>query len=125
MYVGKYGYDGEGVHSVLASLIFRSPFAKNLPFIDVYILNHAKLRLKLKAILEKNGIEFSENMFQQNTLTKAYIYFRHDYAHYILTHHEGKFIRKIPKHRKITDKDITKAQLEEEFGFHLELNSIK
>lgn len=118
-------FNGTGHHSILQSLILKSSFAKTLPFINMYSLNHTKIKLKLKELLEKNGIDFAENMFQQNTLTKAYIYFRHDSSHRILTHNGGKPVLRIPNSKKITGENITKAQLEEEFGFHLELNSIK
>ena len=125
LYVYDLKWSGIGHHSILQSLILKSSFAKPLPHIGIYLFMHDQFKPKYKEVIEKNGLEFSENMFQQNLSTKAYIYFRHQFSHYILTHNEGKPIIKIPNRRKITDKDITKKQLKEEFGFHLPLNSIK
>ena len=118
-------YKKIGYHSVLGSVILKSSFAKNLPFIGAYTYNHGEIKRLMKIFLEKNGIAFSERMFQQNTSTKAIIYFRHDFAHWILTHHDGKPITTLPDHPHLTTKDITKKQLAEEFGFHLKLNSIE
>lgn len=114
-----------GHHSILQSLIWKSSFAKNLPFFGVYGGNHGKIKLRIKEFLEKNGLEFSENMFQQNVSDMAYIYFRHEDSHWILTHNDGKPNIKAPNRSCLTTKDITKKQLEEEFGFHLKLNSIE
>lgn len=119
-------YKKIGWHSVLGSLILKSSFAKKMPFIGIYgfASNHGEIKLILKNFLEKNGIDFSETMFQQNTSTKALIYFRGEYSHYILTKYSQpptKPLNRMP----LTTEDITKKQLEEEFGFNLELNSIK
>lgn len=109
---------------ILQSLILKSSFAKKIPFIGAYFYDHTKIKLGLKEFLEKNGLEFSESMFQQNLSTKAYIYFRHEFSHYILTHNAGKPIIKIPKRPKVTD--ITAKHLKSEFGFvGYELKSIK
>lgn len=122
MYVSMKGI---GHNSILSSLIFKSSFAKKLPFISAYTCNHAKIKLELKDFLEKNGIEFSENMFQQNNSAKAFIYFRHEFSHLQLTRNAGDSTFKIPNKSPLTTKDITRAQLKSEFGFEYELKSIK
>lgn len=119
-------YKKIGWHSVLGSLILKSSFAKKIPFIGIYgfASNHGAIKLTVKEFLEKNGIEFSESMFQQNTSTKALIYFRGEYSHYILTKYSKPPTKPLNK-KPLTTEDITKKQLEEEFGFRLKLNSIK
>lgn len=120
-------YGKIGWHGVLGSLILESSFAKKMPFIGIYgfASNHGRIKLIIKEFLEKKKVEFSESMFQQNVTTNALIYFRHDSSHQFLTKNAGNPQLKIPKRPPLTGKDITKKQLEEEFGFHWELNSIK
>lgn len=117
-------YKGIGYHSILASLILKSSFAKTVPFIGIWSFSHGEVKSAIENFLEKNGLEFSENMFQQNTTMNAFIYFKHEFSHFILTKY-GKPIE-APKHRKsLTTADITKKTLEDDFGFHHELNSIE
>lgn len=116
-------YKKVGHHSILGSMILKSTFAKKLPFIGVYSFNHTKVKIGIKGFLEKNGLEFSENMFQQNISTSAFIYFRGDFSHCELANLPGEFERL--KKAKPTNDKLTKKQLAEEFGFHLKLNSIK
>lgn len=113
--------------AILQSVILKSSFAKNLPFISVFGNNftHHDIKSKLKELLEQNGVMFSENMFQQNTTINAFIYFRSEWSREHTTHHGNNSQLKLPKNRKIIVADITKKQLEEEFGFFHELNSIK
>ena len=63
-------------------------------------------------------------MFKENHTAYAYIYFRHDFSQEQLAVHGGKPF-KFDEKKKLTAEKITKKQLEEEFGFHLELKSIK
>ena len=122
LYAG--GWGGQvGHHSMLQSIILKSSVAKTLPFIGIYNFMHDRLKPMLKDFLEKNGIEFSERMFQKNIYDIAYIYFRHESSHSIAIRNFD--IKQTPKQRKITNKDITKKQLRDEFGFTLELKSIK
>ena len=111
--------------SPFVSFILKSSFAKNFPYIGVTGFNHAKIRESLKIFLEKNGLEFSADMYQNNLSANAFIFFRHDAT----STNKGKayteppsFIKKL---KALTDKDITKKQLEEEFGFFYDLDSIK
>ena len=124
LYYQYNAWEGAGHHSILQSLILKSSFAKDLPFIGSYGYNHGKVKAVVKEFLEKNGITFSENMFQQNTSMRAYIYFRHEFAHWQLTQ-AGTSQIKVPNRPPLTSKDITKEQLADEFGFHLKLNSIE
>ena len=104
-------YKGRGHFSAFQSLILKSEFAKKRPFTGVYV-NHVVFKGLIERSVNKN--EFVESMFQQNTSTNAFIYFRHDTA----------WSNYKPGGNVITD--ITKKQLEEEFGFAgYELNSIK
>lgn len=117
-------WKGAGHHSVLQSLILKSSFAKNLPFLSIYN-PHPTIKTCLKNFLNDNGLEFSENMFQQNTSTTAYIYFRHELSldQFVKASHNPI---EPPKNQKaLTSADITKKQLAEKFGFHLKLNSIE
>lgn len=117
-------FNGMGHHSMLQSLILKSSFAKNLPFIGIHSFVHTKFKPGMKEFLEKNGVAFSEDMFQQNASTNAFIYFRHKFSHNNLVTDPGH-LDKFSKRRKITNEDITKEQLADEFGFHYELNSIE
>ena len=108
---------------IFQSLIMKSSYAKNLPPVFVFDIGHNTFKLGLKRILEKNSIEFSENMFQQNTTTNAYIYFKHEFSAVQLIRLNGTPL--VPPKTSLTTKDITKKQLEEEFGFFYELKSIK
>ena len=114
---------GTGHNGILQSLILKSSAVKEMPLIIVTKFFHDIFKTMLQEFLEKNGFEFSESMFQQNTSDNAYIYFRHDLSHWISYH--NKWPLKMPEKEKLTTADITKKQLEDEFGFHLELNSIK
>lgn len=114
---------GDGHKSVFQSLILKSSFAKDLPCFTVENFNHDATKAELKKFLAKNNVEFSESMFQQNNQTNAYIYVKHEFSYMTLVRQSGKI--KIPDKVPLTTKDITKKQLEEEFGFYLELNSIK
>ena len=106
-------YKGRGHFSAFQSLILKSEFAKRHSFVSVFT-NHTKLKDKIERFIDKNGEVFSESMFQQNISTNAFIYFRHDTA----------WSNYKPGGNVITD--ITKKQLEEEFGFAgYELKSIK
>ena len=110
---------------IFQSLIMKSSFAKNLPFASAYLGGHHKIKLALKSFLEKNGVEFSENMFQQNTSTNAYIYYRHEFSTDVLAA-KRDVVKLIEKRNLAIVEDVTKKQLEEEFGFAgYELNSIK
>ena len=115
---------GLGHIAILQSMIFKSSVTKNLPFIGPYSMDHVKVKPVLKSFLTRHKIDFSEDMFQQNTSTNAYIYFRHEFSHYNLVINAGNPEFKLPKCPKLTTKDITKKYLEEEFGFHGELKSI-
>ena len=118
-------YDGIGHLGALQSLILKSSFAKNLPFIGIFNLVHTRLKTGIQDFVEKNGVEFSENMFQQNTSKVAYIYFKTEFSREHLVK-KGTTKFKVPKYKKpLTTEDITKKQLEEEFGFYYEVNSIK
>lgn len=118
-------YKDLGHYGVLQSVILKSAFAKTIPFVGVYDFNHAKIKIRLKTFLEKNGVQFAERMFQRNTSVNAFIYIRHEFSHYILTNNAGKPVLKLPKEKPLTTADITKEQLAAEFGFHGELNSIE
>ncbi|MBD3879682.1 MAG: hypothetical protein SR1Q5_08415 [Quinella sp. 1Q5] len=117
---------GNGHLGIAQSLILKSSFAKQNPVFRLSVENfdHHILKTELKRFLEHNGVEFSENMFQQNTTTLAYIYFRHENAHAIRTNNRD-ITQMYQDRKKLTVKDITKKQLAEEFGFHLPLKSIK
>ncbi len=120
-----FSYWGGGGHlTILQSLILKSSFAKNLPFIVIDNFNHTKIKLSLKEFLEKNSVEFSENMFQQNISTDAYIYFRHEFSQQQLIVHPGKSFN-VSKLKLLSTADITKKELEEKFGFFHELKSIE
>ncbi len=120
--LGSWG--GNGHMSPFQSLILKSSFAKELPLFSVENFNHHVMKLDMKNFLENIGVEFSDSMFQQNTTTLTFIYFRHALAHAILVNNRD-IVHMYQGRRKLTTKDITKKQLEEEFGFHQELNLIK
>lgn len=128
LYTRKYRYKGIGHIAILQSLILKSSFAKNLPFIGIHAkFSHIRIKEGIKSFLEENNMEFSESMFQQNTSTKAYIYFRHEFSHSRLTRSDNSKVN-VPKAKPkpVTNKnDITKKQLEEEFAFFYDLKSIK
>lgn len=108
---------------MLQSLILKSSFAKKIPPIMIGI-NHSKIKILLKEFLEKNGIEFTEKMFQQNTSKNAFIYFRHEYS-YKLNLNKNLSQLKVPNpNYRLTTSYITKEQLKDEFGFFHELKSI-
>ena len=119
-----HNYNGVGHHSIFQSVIMKSSFIKNLPLRTAYFGSHSKVKNRLSGYVSKYGYKFSEDMFQQNTSANAFIYFRHEFAHYILTKRLNKTVR-TEMENALTSKDITKKQLKEEFGFTLELNSIK
>ena len=120
--------NGVGFVAVLMSLILKSSFAKNLPFISIYSFRHGRYKTRMQRFLKKNKVEFSESMFQQDTSTKAYIYFRHEFSHWISSRNKNdkkSTPTEKPIRQGLTTVDITKKQLEEEFGFFHKLNSIK
>lgn len=110
-----------GYFSAFYSLILKSSFAKTLPIIWVKSLIHDRTITKLKEIFEKNNIEFPEGVYQKNISDNGIIYFRHEFAREHLLGH-GKTKGKRP----LTNEDgLTKKQLEEDFAFFYDLNSIK
>ena len=119
------GYAHRGQMSTFQSWILKSSFAKKIPFIGSYSFNHTRIKPSLTEFLENNGLEFREDMYQKNVSDDAFIYFRHD-ATWM---NNGEPYIERPKRdigsKILTTKDITKKQLEEEFGFHYELKSIE
>lgn len=111
---------------ILQSLILKSSFAKNTSLFTLGT-DHVNFKKNIKNFLERNGVEFSENMFQQNTTTHAFIYFRHELSHFHLVFSKKKSMESVFSDRQeVTPEDeITKKQPEEEFGFFHELKSIK
>ena len=111
-----------GHPGILQSLIVKSSVAKNLPFVSIYSFKHTNVKREMKEFLNANGLVFSENMFRQNTAIDAYIYFRHDFSY---TNKGLPFLSELPKSvqgkTNLTDKEITKKQLEDEFGFHYDV----
>ena len=55
-----------GHNGILQSLILKSSAVKEMPLIIVTKFYHDIFKTMLKEFLDKNGVEFSENMFQQN-----------------------------------------------------------
>ena len=121
LYPSKYSWPGH--HSVFQSLILKSSFAEKLPCFTVEEFNHNRSKDELKRFLETNGVKFSENMFQQDDSINAYVYVRHEASYMALARNGGKI--PIQYSSQMITKGITKKQLEDEFGFHLELNSIE
>lgn len=117
-------FHGIGHASPFQSFILESSFGKKLPFIDIYNSHH-KFKPILKDFLEKNDVEFSENMFQQNTSNNACIYFRHEFAQQLLVTNSTLELPSGKKPLTTEETGITKQQIEDEFGFFYDLNSIK
>lgn len=124
MYPYYQPWGGLGHKSIFQSLILKSSFAKKLPFFVLYSVNHTKFKPGIERILTSKGLTFSENMFQQNNSTKAFIWFRHD-ANYS---NMGNPLVQVPKYiqrvKKLTGEEVTKKYFETEFGFHYEIKSI-
>lgn len=116
---------GVGHKSIFQSIILETSFAKKIPFMGIYSFNHTKVKLKLEEVFASKGLPFYENMFQQNSSTNAFIWFRHDET----WSNDGNAYVEIPKYvkrvKKLTADDISKKQLEEEFGFYYDVNSIQ
>ena len=117
-------YNG-GYKAVLQSMILKSSLANEISFIGPYSFDHTKIKAKMENFLAAKGITFSENMFQRNTSTSAYIWFRHDDTY----SNNGNPLVEIPRYikrvKRLTGKDITKKYLEEEFAFQYDAKSIK
>ena len=123
-------FKGGGVIGDFQSMIFKSSIGKNLN--KVYFVNHGhhKWLAVLRNLLEENGIEFQERMFQRDTSTEAYIYFRHKSAQEYLKKvnpfsSEEPLTNPVSSREPLTNFSFTKKQLEEEFGFFYEVNSIE
>lgn len=97
----------QGHPAIFQSLILKSSFAKKLPLVFVGNFHHNHFKSELKSFLEKNDVEFVESMFQQNVLSNAYIYFRHEFSQEKLAGLGGRPFD-IPKKPPLTTKDITK-----------------
>lgn len=120
------GHAWRGQMSTFQSWIIKSSFAKKIPFIGSYSFNHTKIKPSLKDLFDKNSIKFREDMYQKNVSVNAFIYFRHDST---WMNNGQPYIGK-PKNicsEILTTEDtgLTKQQLEDEFGFFYDLNSIK
>ena len=114
-------FNGNGHPAVLQSLIMKSSFAKKLPTFTPYSGGHIRFKVDMKKFLERNGVNFSEDMFQQNTDTDAFVYYRHDFSHNTLIR-DLDFNKVVDRYNLTAVEDVTKEQLEEEFGFHYKLN---
>ena len=126
LYLFHKRYAGNGHIAILQSLLLKSSFAKNLPSIGIYNLPHTRAKLYLKNFLEKNSMEFSETMFQQNKSTRTYIYFRHDFSRDLFSHLSDPAQFKISDRPPLIVNNIMKERLKSEFGFDgYELKSIK
>lgn len=120
--------DRQGGHSaVFHSVILKSEFAKKIPYIGAYSLDHTNVKSKLKEFLEKNGVEFAENMYRYNASDNALIFFRHDFteSNKGKPYTENEPPGRVKGKKKLTGNDITKKQLEDDFAFHYDLKSIK
>ena len=115
----------QGNVGIFQSLILKSSFAKTMPCFCIENFAHNRIKPQLKAFLEENNVEFSENMVQLNTSTRNFIYFRHDFSQEHLVHNPVNSQIGNDNRKPLTSADITKKQLEEEFGFFHVLNSIK
>lgn len=130
LYYGDH-WGERGHHSVFQSLIVNSSVAKKLPYFSVSDFPHNNIAPQLKEFLENNGVEYSEDMFQQNVSAKAYIYFKHEYSLWTLRRNAGVIKPERPRVKsgtsnpnriRLTSKDITKEQLKEDFGFFYDVN---
>lgn len=118
-------YKDNGYHSILGSLILKSTFVKQIPFICIYGFNHDQARIKVKEFLETNGLEFRDDMYQSNTSVDAFIYYRHESSHFTATRNAGDPTVKTRNKKSLTSADINKKYLKDEFGFELKLKSIE
>lgn len=125
LYPHYIAWSGKGHINIFQSLILKSVAAKKLPPLCISSFYHDKFKPMLEEYLTKRGATFSESMFKQDLTTNAYIYFRHGFSQEQLTRYGANSQIKIPIRKHLLTKDITKKQLEEEFGFFHELNSIK
>ena len=117
---------GIGHLGILQSFIWKSSFARQLPTIGPYFSGaHHKMKIRLKEFLEKNGVEFSESMFQQNTTMNAFIYYRHEFSHFTVLHDGNSNDPWIVYQGEVTADEMTRKQLEEDYGFTYELKSIE
>ena len=125
LYTHRNLWRGIGHLGIFQSLILKSSFAKNVGDFCLANFYHDKFITMLKEYLEKKNIEYANRMFKQNTTTNAYIYFRHEFSQdQWRFFNTGQF--KIPQQKPLTTANITKKQLEEEFGFTgYELKSIE
>lgn len=117
-----YLIDNSGYFSPFYSLVLKSSYAKTLPFIWTFGLPHSKIITKLKEIFAKNNIEFPADVYHRDDSINGIIYFRHEFSQeYLLGHN------KVKGKKPLTTEEtgITKQQLEDEFGFFYDLNSIK
>lgn len=123
----KASFHGAGHVAILQSLILKSTFAKKLPCIGIYSYVHSKFKLGMKNFFKENNLKFSENMFQQNKKTTAFIYFRTEFSHNNLVTNPGSLERLYPKKPFLTTNEdgLTKEHLKSEFGFEYKLNSIE
>jgi hypothetical protein len=122
-------WNGNGHHSVFQSLILNSSFAKKMPFLWIERFYHDKFKPMLKKFLDENKTEFrfSDDMLKQNTSDDAYIYYNHEYSQEFFVRNLNSLLDKVKGKEPLTAENIkkTKKQLEDEFGFFHELNSIK
>ena len=120
LYVFPYLAQGLGHSSIFASLILESAFAEKIPFLGVYSFYHHRVKKYLRDFLKKNGIEFSENMFQQNTSNNAYIYFRQEFSNDIIARGITA-IKQLKANGGYLVENPPTEQLAKDFGFHYEL----
>ena len=120
-------WHGNGHLGILQSFILKSSWARKMPLMVINNFYHDKFKPMLEEFLKKNEIELeiSEEMFRQNTSTDAFIYYGHEFSQEQLTKNFGNPLMKLSKKKSLTTEDITKKQLEDEFGFYLDLKSIK
>ena len=116
-------WNKNGHINIFESLILNSSSVKKWSSSCLNMRNfyHHEFKVMMRETFEKNNVEFKDSMFQQNLSTKAYIYFRHNFSQETLAYDRPPNTQKT----KLTAADITKKQLEEEFGFFHELKSIE
>lgn len=105
-----------GHWSICPSVIYNTNFVKNKKHFNIYSFNHGRSKVNLQTWCERNNIEWNENMFEQNTTDKAFIYYRPINSYSELLDKKNNTEYRLPGY---TNKEIERPNnIKEIFGFN-------
>ena len=105
-----------GHWAICSSVIINTNFLKDKKHFNIYSFNHGRSKINLQKWCNDNNVKWNDNMFEQNIIDKAFIYYRPLNSYSELLDKRNNIDYKLPGY---TNKEICKPNnLKEIFGFN-------